>query len=271
MNRAALHQAIKSKSSFLCVGLDTEWSKLPEYLKAKDKAEALLEFNKRIIAATANLAVSYKFNIAFYECLGPMGWEVLGESLKAVPEGIFTIADAKRGDIGNTSRKYAETFFEFYDFDAITVAPYMGKDSVEPFLGYKDKWVILLGLTSNPGSQDFQQLQTGDHKLYEEVIKTSARWANADQMMYVVGATHPEQIAEIRKLVPEHFFLVPGVGAQGGDLNAVAEAGWNDQTGLLVNSSRGIIYSGHGADFDLAAKSAASDLQSQMARILQSA
>lgn len=269
MNREELFRAIQSKDSFLCVGLDSEWSKLPEHLKKLDKAEALLEFNKEIIRSTADLAVSYKINIAFYECLGPAGWELLDETLKFIPKGIFTIADAKRGDIGNTSRKYAETFFEYYDFDAVTVAPYMGRDSVEPFLGYAGKWVILLGLTSNPGSKDFQNLQTAEGMVYEQVIRKSAQWGNPDQLMYVVGATHPHQLGEIRKMVPEHFFLVPGVGAQGGDLEAVAKSGLNDRAGLLVNSSRGIIYAGHDEDFGSSAKEAAQTLQSQMARILQ--
>jgi orotidine-5'-phosphate decarboxylase len=253
MTRAQLFDQIKQKSSYLCIGLDTDITKIPKHLLAEK--DPVFEFNKQIIDATLSYCVAYKPNIAFYEALGPKGWESLQKTLDYIPNEIFTIADAKRGDIGNTSSLYAKAFFEHMDFDSITVAPYMGEDSVKPFL-YKDKWVILLAHTSNPGSSDFQLIEsvvTG-RKLYEEVILKSQQWATPDQLMYVVGATQAEKLESIRALAPEHFFLVPGIGAQGGDLQMVSESGMNKQCGLLVNSARSIIYAS--ADLDFAKRAA---------------
>ena len=268
MDRNTLHQQIIEKQSFLCVGLDPDMSKLPAFFDKNDP-NSILEFNKAVINATKDLCVAYKFNIAFYECLGPVGWDILEKSLGFIPKSHFTIADAKRGDIGNTSKKYAETFFSRYDFDAVTVAPYMGHDSVKPFLGYPGKWVILLALTSNPGSTDFQMQQFGADYLFEMVLKESKKWADADQLMYVVGATKSDYLSRVRSIVPDHFLLVPGVGAQGGSLEEVARLGMNDHTGLLVNSSRGILYAGNDQQFSSASRDAASSLQSEMARILK--
>lgn len=270
MTKEELFVQIKSKSSYLCVGLDTDIQKIPKHLLASD--DPIFEFNKLIIDATADYCVAYKPNIAFYEAMGSKGWESLQKTLEYIPDNIFTIADAKRGDIGNTSKLYARAFFETMDFDSITVAPYMGSDSVNPFLGFDGKWVILLTHTSNVGSSDFQLLRTGNGQqtLYQEVISKSQKWATADQMMYVVGATREDKIAEIRKQAPDHFFLVPGVGAQGGSLQAVSEQGMNDQCGLLVNSSRGIIYASDGHDFANKARDAAKKLQQEMQRYLQS-
>lgn len=248
MNRAKLFEQIQKKNSCLCVGLDTDLQKIPKYLLSE--SDPVFEFNKQIIDATHTYCVAYKPNIAFYEALGPKGWESLQKTLDYIPEDIFTIADAKRGDIGNTSALYAKAFFERMNFDSITVAPYMGEDSVRPFL-LDDKWVILLAHTSNPGSSDFQTIElapTG-RKLYEEVILKSQRWATPDQLMYVVGATHPQKIQNIRALAPDHFFLVPGVGAQGGDLELVMRHGLNKQCGLLINSARAIIYASNEKDF----------------------
>jgi orotidine-5'-phosphate decarboxylase len=267
MNRQELIQQIKAKRSFLCVGLDTDLQKIPSHLHgAKDP---IFEFNKEIIDQTADFAVAYKPNIAFYEALGPRGWESLAKTLDYIPKDIFTIADAKRGDIGNTSGLYAKAFFESMNFDSITVAPYMGVDSVSPFLEYAGKWVILLALTSNEGSQDFQvsTLQSGK-PLYQEVLEKSSQWGSPDNMMYVVGATRGEKIGEVRRIVPEHFFLVPGVGAQGGSLQDVAKYGMNKDCGLLVNSSRGIIYAGKDKDFGKAAHQEAKILQGEMADLL---
>lgn len=266
MNRAQLVSEIKKKNSFLCVGLDTDLNKIPTFLKDFD--DPIFEFNKRIIDATKDLCVAYKPNIAFYESLGPRGWESLEKTINYIPENIFTIADAKRGDIGNTSKMYAKTFFEYFNFDSVTVAPYMGIDSVEPFLEFEDKWVILLGLTSNKGSNDFQQIQSDQVPLYESVIRKSQVWGSPENLMYVIGATHPESFAEVRDMAKEHFFLVPGIGAQGGDLNGVVTNGIIDECGLLVNSSRGIIYSGDGEDFDQKARQSAQSLQLQMASYL---
>jgi len=248
MTRAQLFENIKKKSSYLCVGLDTDLSRIPKHLLTND--DPVFEFNKQIIDATHECAVAYKPNIAFYEALGPAGWISLQRTLDYIPSGIFTIADAKRGDIGNTSALYAKAFFENMDFDSVTVAPYMGEDSVKPFL-YKDKWVILLAHTSNPGSSDFQILESAlsGRKLYEEVILKSKKWASADQLMYVVGATQAEKMERIRALAPEYFFLVPGIGAQGGDLQMVSKYGMNKQCGLLINASRSIIYASDGVDF----------------------
>lgn len=248
------------------MGLDTDINKIPSHLKSEK--DPILTFNKRVIDATADLAVAYKPNIAFYESLGPKGWETLAKTLEYIPKEHFTIADAKRGDIGNTSQMYAKAFFEQMDFDSITIAPYMGEDSVTPFLTFPDKWAILLALTSNKGAMDFQNLQVGEEKLFERVLTKSQEWGSVDQLMYVVGATRGEMFAEIRKHAPDHFLLVPGVGAQGGDLEAVCKFGMNSSCGLLVNSSRGIIYAGDGGQFDLAVNIAAQTLQRDMDHML---
>lgn len=268
MNRKELFDQIQKKKSFLCVGLDTDLSKIPAHLlKEKDP---VFEFNKQIIDATAALTVAYKPNLAFYEALGPKGWESLQKTLEYIPNDIFTIADAKRGDIGNTSSLYAKAFFETMNFDSLTVAPYMGMDSVKPFLEFEGKWVILLALTSNEGSSDFQLTISEEGKpLFQDVLEKSSLWGTPDNLMYVVGATRGEKIAAVRKIVPEHFFLVPGVGAQGGSLEEVAKYGMNDHCGLLVNSSRGIIYAAKGHDFALDAKKEASKLQEEMGILLE--
>lgn len=271
MTKEELFKEIKGKESFLCVGLDTDIKKIPSYLmKEKDP---VFEFNKQIIDATENFAVSYKPNIAFYEAMGPKGWESLQKTLEYIPRNCFTIADAKRGDIGNTSSLYARAFFDEstsgMSFDSITVAPYMGEDSVKPFLDFDGKWVILLALTSNPGSKDFQQLSVGDEKLYEKVLRTSSEWADSERLMYVVGATKASLLKEIRAIIPHHFLLVPGVGAQGGSLEEVAKNGMNKECGLLVNSSRGIIYASNGADFSQSAAKEAEKLQVQMVGLLE--
>ena len=271
MTRNELYAQILRKRSFLCVGLDTDIRKLPPHLLGAD--DPVAEFNRQIIEATAEFAVAYKPNIAFYEAQGPRGWESLRKTLEYIPADCFTIADAKRGDIGNTSGLYARTFFDKsasgLEFDSVTVAPYMGRDSVDPFLQYPGKWTILLALTSNPGSADFQRLTVeGGDALFESVLKTSQTWAGPDRMMYVIGATQAEQLARVRALVPEHFLLVPGVGAQGGSLKEVAEHGMNAQCGLLVNSSRSILYASSGPDFATAAGAEARALQQEMAGYL---
>ncbi len=268
MTRQQLFENIQKKESFLCVGLDTDIKKIPQHLLSSE--DPIFEFNKQIIDATHEYAVAYKPNTAFYEAHGSKGWESLQKTLEYIPEDIFTIADAKRADIGNTSSMYARAFFENMNFDSVTVAPYMGSDSVKPFLEFDNKWVILLAATSNPGGLDFQHLQVGTDgdKLYEQVIKESSNWGSADNLMYVVGATRPEALADIRKLVPEHFLLIPGVGAQGGDLHAVCKYGLNNQCGLLVNSSRGIIYSDSTESFGSAAGVQAKKVQLEMAEIL---
>lgn len=269
MNRSELFEQIKKKNSYLCVGLDTDLEKIPEHLRSEK--DPIFEFNKQIIDATADYCVAYKPNIAFYEALGPSGWESLQKTLDYIPNNCFTIADAKRGDIGNTSALYAKAFFSNMNFDSITVAPYMGEDSVKPFLKFKDKWVILLAHTSNPGSADFQLTEskiTGK-KLYEEVILKSQQWGTPDQLMYVVGATRADKIAEIRNLAPEYFFLVPGIGAQGGDLEEVSNHGMNKQCGLLVNSARAIIYASSGKDFAERAANEARKVRDEMSSLLQ--
>ena len=267
MNKAKLVEQIRKKKSYLCVGLDTDLEKIPKHLLTY--SDPVFEFNKQIIDATHEFCVAYKPNIAFYEALGPKGWESLQKTLNYIPKDIFTIADAKRGDIGNTSSFYARAFFQQMHFDSITVAPYMGEDSVKPFLEFKDKWVILLAHTSNKGSADFQLFESkAGKKLYEEVISKSQSWASPDQLMYVVGATRHDKIGEIRKLAPDYFFLVPGVGAQGGDLEAVSKAGMNKQCGLLVNASRSIIYASDGLDFANAAGIEALSMQRQMKELL---
>lgn len=267
MTRAQLFEQVKKKGSCLCVGLDTDLLKIPKHLL--NASDPVFEFNKQIIDATHEYCVAYKPNIAFYEALGPKGWESLQKTLDYIPKDVFTIADAKRGDIGNTSALYARAFFEQMDFDSITVAPYMGEDSVKPFL-LKDKWVILLAHTSNAGSNDFQTLEltSTKRKLYEEVILKSQQWASPDQLMFVVGATHPEKIGSIRALAPAHFFLVPGIGAQGGDLEQVMRHGMNKECGLLINSSRGIIYASNGNDFAKRAGEETQKLQREMSGYL---
>lgn len=266
MDRASLVEQIKLKQSFLCVGLDPDLDKIPKHLLAEE--DPIFAFNKAIIDATKEYAVAYKPNIAFYEAYGEKGWSSLRKTLEYIPENIFTIADAKRGDIGNTSKYYAKAFFEELGCDSITVAPYMGADSVTPFLGFKNKWVVLLALTSNQGAFDFQVLESEGKKVYEHVLEKSSEWGSSDNLMYVVGATKAEYLSDIRKIVPDHFLLVPGVGAQGGNLEEVAKYGINKDCGLLVNSSRGVIYASNGVDFADAAGSEAKKVQSSMAKIL---
>ena len=266
MTRQQLIEEIKRKQSFLCVGLDTDINRIPEHLKGLE--DPIFEFNKQIIDATKDLCVAYKPNTAFYEAIGARGWESLQKTIDYIPNDILTIADAKRGDIGNTSGLYARAFFQELNCDAVTVAPYMGSDSVKPFLQYENKWVILLALTSNAGSADFQNLKINDEQLFEKVLKTSQKWGSSENMMYVVGATRGEMIKKVRDIVPNHFFLVPGIGAQGGSLEEVCKYGMTKDCGLLVNSSRGIIYAGKGEDFAEAARKAAQELQQQMVSAL---
>lgn len=262
MTKAELIQQIRLKKSFLCVGLDPDLEKLPPHLLETE--DPIFEFNKAIIDATKDLCVAYKPNTAFYECHGVKGWESLEKTINYIPNDCFIIADAKRGDIGNTSSYYAKTFFETLPCDAVTVAPYMGSDSVKPFLDFEGKWVILLALTSNQGSLDFQFTESEGTKLYEKVLKKSQEWGTDEQLMFVVGATRAEEIAKVRALAPNNFFLVPGVGAQGGSLDEVVKYGANDECGLLVNSSRGIIYASRGEDFAIAANGEALKIQSEM-------
>lgn len=264
MTRSELYEQIKKKKSFLCIGLDTNVEKIPRHLHKID--DPIFEFNKQIIDATHDLCVAYKPNIAFYESIGSAGWESLEKTADYLKnfKGIFTIADAKRGDIGNTSSMYAQAFFGSMDFDAITVAPYMGEDSVTPFFQYENKWIILLALTSNKGANDFQT----EHDLYKTVLKKSQQWGSADNMMYVVGATRAEMLADVREIVPEYFLLVPGVGAQGGSLQEVAKYGMNKQCGLLVNSSRNIIYASDKKDFAAKAREEAMKMQKEMEKLL---
>lgn len=273
MNKQQLFEQIQQKKSFLCIGLDPVLDKLPKHLLKYE--DPILEFNKQLIDATHDLCVAYKPNTAFYETRGVKGWDTLVKTWQHFPKGVFTIADAKRGDIGNTSAMYAEAFFKeessAMSFDSVTVAPYMGKDSVSPFLAYKDKWVILLALTSNEGSQDFQAKQSDNQKLFEQVITTSQQWADSNQMMYVVGATKPEEFQNIRRLAPNNFLLVPGIGAQGGSLSAVCEHGLNKECGLLVNAGRSIIYASNGEDFAEKAREEALALQQEMEQILTAA
>jgi orotidine-5'-phosphate decarboxylase len=267
MNKSELIRQIKAKKSFLCVGLDTDKTLIPDHLLQTE--DPIFEFNKAIIDATKDFCVAYKPNIAFYECLGEEGWRSLKKTLDYIPKDIFTIADAKRGDIGNTSSYYAKTFFEYLNFDSVTIAPYMGSDSVQPFLAFHDKWAIVLALTSNDGAKDFQFITNEkDEKLFEVVLKKSSSWGTSENMMFVVGATRAEGIGEVREIVPDHFFLVPGVGAQGGDLKEVAKYGLNEDIGLLVNSSRGIIYASRQQDFAEKAGNKAREIQTLMERIL---
>ncbi|MBD5231149.1 MAG: orotidine-5'-phosphate decarboxylase [Bacteroidales bacterium] len=267
MTRQQLIDVIRQRKSFLCVGLDTDLKKIPQHLLSDPNP--IFAFNKAIIDATAPYCVAYKPNTAFYECQGLRGWEALEQTVAYLRENYpdhLIIADAKRGDIGNTSKMYASTFFEQMNVDAVTVAPYMGKDSVTPFLDYEGKWVVLLDLTSNPGSQDFQTVEGIDGMpLWERVLRVSGQWAGTDKMMYVVGATRGKAFEDIRRVVPDSFLLVPGVGAQGGSLEEVCKYGMTPDCGLLVNSSRGIIYASQREDFAEAAAKAAQELQQQMA------
>ncbi|MBT8270700.1 MAG: orotidine-5'-phosphate decarboxylase [Flavobacteriaceae bacterium] len=271
MHSKQITEQIRLKKSFLCVGLDVDLEKIPKHLV--DLEDPIFAFNKAIIDATHDLCVAYKPNTAFYEAYGIKGWKALNKTIDYLNSNFpdhFTIADAKRGDIGNTSSRYAKAFFEDLGFDSITVAPYMGKDSVEPFLAYKGKYTILLALTSNEGAFDLQTKSIGSDSLYEEVIKVSKGWENSENLMYVVGATKAEFLADIRKIIPDSFLLVPGVGAQGGSLEEVCKYGMNNDVGLLVNSSRGILYASSGTDFEEAARQKAKQLQSQMKSILES-
>jgi orotidine-5'-phosphate decarboxylase len=258
MNKSKLVELIRSRKSFLCVGLDTDPSKLPADVSA-------IEFNKAIIDATREFAVAYKPNLAFYEAMGRQGWDILEETVAYIGNEHFTIADAKRGDIGNTSSYYAKAFFETYGFDSITVAPYMGKDSVSPFLQFQDKWAIVLALTSNEGSKDFQTQKIGEEYLFEKVLRDVASWGTDENTMFVVGATKAESLAQIRQIIPNHFLLVPGVGAQGGSLQDVVKYGMNSEVGLLVNASRSILYASSGADYASAAAAEAKKMQEEMA------
>lgn len=269
MTTQQLTTQIKTKKSFLCIGLDVDLNKIPAHLSNAEFP--IFEFNKAIIDATHDLAVAYKPNTAFYEAYGLKGWQSLQKTIEYINENypqLFTIADAKRGDIGNTSSMYAKAFLEDLNFDSVTVAPYMGKDSVEPFLAFENKHTIMLALTSNEGAFDFQTLDVNGKELYKKVIETSKTWTNAQNLMYVVGATKAEYFAEIRKLLPNSFFLVPGVGAQGGSLQEVCKYGMNKHVGLLVNSSRGIIYASSGADFAEKAREEALKIQQEMQALM---
>ena len=269
MTRTQLIDQIRSKQSYLCVGLDTDITKIPTHLL--QEADPVFAFNKAIIDATQDLCVSYKINTAFYEAMGPKGWEAMEKTLNYIPQHIFTIADAKRGDIGNTSGQYAKAFFETMSFDSITVAPYMGEDSVRPFLEYENKWAIVLGLTSNKGARDFElQVMVGEdtshggEKLYEKVLRTVATWGTTSNCMFVIGATQADEFTAIRKIVPEHFFLVPGVGTQGGSLQEISRKAMNKDIGLLVNVSRAIIYASEKEDFATKARAIAQQYQNEM-------
>jgi orotidine-5'-phosphate decarboxylase len=266
MTRHDIFEQIKRKQSFLCVGLDTDINKIPADLKKLD--DPVFEFNKIIIDATIDLCVSFKLNLAFYETLGPDGLISLQKTIDYIPDDIYLIADAKRGDIGNTSEMYASEFFNYYNFDAVTLSPYMGKDSVDPYLKFQNKWVILLALTSNSGSNDFQMLKTENGFLYEEVLRKSNTWGNTDQIMYVVGATQSSYLKNVREIVPDNFLLIPGVGTQGGNLEEVTKFGINKSVGLLVNASRSIIYASNDSDFDKAAQKRASEIKSEMTTLL---
>ena len=270
MTTEFLVDQIKKKKSFLCVGLDTDLEKIPPHLLEDE--DPIFAFNKAIIDATQDVCVAYKPNIAFYEAYGLAGWQALEKTMRYLNENypeVFTIADAKRGDIGNTSTRYAKAFFETLNFDSITVAPYMGKDSVEPFLAFEDKHTILLALTSNEGAFDFQTRILEDKELYKEVILKSSQYKNSQNLMYVIGATKASYLKEIREITPDNFFLVPGVGAQGGSLEEVCKFGMNDQVGLLINSSRGILYASRNQDFAQSARKEALKLQNQMEKFLE--
>ncbi|MBS1754765.1 MAG: orotidine-5'-phosphate decarboxylase [Ferruginibacter sp.] len=282
MTRKQLIEQIQTKKSYLCVGLDTDIKKIPAHLQSHPNA--VFEFNKQIIDATQDLCIAYKLNTAFYEAMGVKGWQAMEDTVKYIPKNQFIIADAKRGDIGNTSTQYAKAFFETMDFDAITVAPYMGEDSVRPFLAFENKWAIVLGLTSNAGSKDFEQLKVVGHAtnnsdvdpatnnskeyLYESVLKKVSSWGTDENLMFVVGATKASDLLGIRKIIPEHFLLVPGVGFQGGSLAEVSKYGMNKDCGLLVNASRAIIYAGEKEDFANEARAIAKQYQTEMAGYL---
>ena len=257
-----LIEQINQKKSYLCVGLDTSIEKIPKHLQSN--VDAVFEFNKQIIDVTKDLCVGYKINTAFYESNGIKGWEAMEKTVNYIPTTHFKIADAKRGDIGNTSSQYAQAFFEVLNFDAITVAPYMGYDSIQPFLEYENKWTIVLGLTSNKGSEDFQQLKTGDNYLYETVLKKVSEWGTKENLMFVVGATKATELESIRKIIPDNFLLIPGVGFQGGSLAQVSKYGLNKDFGLLVNVSRAIIYAGDNENFAEEARIIASQYQTEM-------
>lgn len=262
MNRAELIKNIQKKKSVLCVGLDTDLNKTPQHLLAEE--DPAFAFNKAIIDATKDFTVAYKINTAFYEAQGIAGWKTMQRTLEYIPKDIFTIADAKRGDIGNTSEQYAKTFFYTYPYDSVTVAPYMGEDSVKPFLQFENKWAIVLGLTSNVGSRNFQLQQCGEELLYEKVLKTVATWGTDENTMFVIGATRKEQLKHVRSLLPKHFFLIPGVGAQGGDVPTVCENTMNEDAGILINVSRGIIYAGNDEHFAEQANEATKKYQQEM-------
>lgn len=266
MNRAQLVSEIKRKKSVLCVGLDTDLKKVPAHLFAEE--DPVFAFNKAIIDATKDYTVAYKINTAFYEAQGLKGWESMQKTLEYIPKDIFSIADAKRGDIGNTAEQYAHTFFKTYPFDSVTVAPYMGKDSVQPFMQFDGHWAIVLGLTSNAGSADFQLQPSGDELMYERVLKTVASWGTPENLMFVIGATRKEQLQHVRQMLPDHFFLIPGVGAQGGDVPTVCENALNKDGGILINVSRAVIFASSCEDFALKAGEAAKDYQQQMAAYL---
>lgn len=272
MSSQLLFERIKEKKSFLCVGLDTDPKRLPAAVNSNHNA--VFEFNRAIVDATADLAISFKLNLAFYEAMGAEGWANLDRTVRYINShypDVLTIADGKRGDIANTAKMYAQSFYRVLGFDAVTLAPYMGRDAVQPFLDYEGRWVVLLAVTSNGSYRDFQTIQVGDppRNFYELVIETSKRWGHEGNMMYVVGATHPEVVKKVRAIVPDHFLLVPGVGEQGGDFDSVVEHGINRHCGLIVNSSRGIIYASSGADFASAARAKALELQSRMAQALE--
>jgi orotidine-5'-phosphate decarboxylase len=268
MTRSQLIEHIRAKKSYLCVGLDTDITKIPIHLLAN--RDPVFEFNKAIIDATKAYCVSYKINTAFYESTGLKGWEAMEKTVNYIPSTHFKIADAKRGDIGNTSSQYARAFFETLGFDAITVSPYMGEDSVKPFLEYPDKWTIVLGLTSNPGAGDFELQQTGDEYLYEKVLKTASSWGNTENLMFVVGATKPAWFQKIREITPNHFYLVPGVGFQGGSVKEISEKAINKDIGILVNVSRSIIYASAKEDFAITAAREAVSYQKQMETCMES-
>ncbi|MGN6293226.1 MAG: orotidine-5'-phosphate decarboxylase [Chitinophagaceae bacterium] len=266
MNRQQLIEQIQRKKSYLCVGLDTDIAKIPKHLLKE--SDPVFAFNKAIINATRDYCVAYKINTAFYEALGLKGWEAMEKTVKYIGKDHFTIADAKRGDIGNTSDQYAKAFFETLPFDSVTVAPYMGEDSVKPFLQYPGKWAIVLGLTSNKGAADFELKKAGDGLLYEKVLQTVSDWGNPGNLMFVVGATQADEFTNIRKLTPDHFYLVPGVGAQGGSLKEISEKAMNRDVGILVNASRAIIYASGGEDFAEVAQKVAKEYQEEMASYL---
>jgi len=267
MTRKSLIEEIRKKSSYLCIGLDTDISRLPVHLLKEP--DPVFIFNKAIIDATKDLCVGYKINTAFYESIGVKGWASLERTVDYISKDIFKIADAKRGDIGNTSSQYAKTFFQTYNFDAVTVAPYMGEDSVRPFLEYENKWTILLALTSNPGAKDFELQKTANGLLYEKVIRSSMQWGNKDNLMYVVGATQADSFENIRNIAPDHFYLVPGVGSQGGSLEEISRKAMNRDVGLLVNVSRAIIYASEKPDFADEARVIAMQYQNEMKTYLE--